>query len=374
MEAIEEQIVLDDVDETKSVIEEGSETAAERLNPSESMDIGEALPRNGTESLIKSGFLATTSETVLNQIISTFIDATSNEALKIVICGSCARETCTEDSEEILLEDIPNKHQLIPHIPHAAHRLVDGLLIHASALVSSKETMNLCNGCRNQLKKNLRPPLSLSNGMWVGDIPRELQNLTLPERLLVAKYYPSAYIVKLYPKQKNASTWDQTQMHSGLKGNVSTYRLDSRQISHMIDGTILPPPAKILSATIGITFVGPKGVRESAMPAMFRVRRWRVRDGLLWLKVNNPLYEDIVISEERLLELPEDGIPDELTMTAKHNPDVKALERENEGYVPIDAAEEMGPEGWFVLNILRKKKNSRRSLQNLIMQCFMKQD
>lgn len=29
MEAIEEQIVLDDVDETKSVIEEGSETAAE---------------------------------------------------------------------------------------------------------------------------------------------------------------------------------------------------------------------------------------------------------------------------------------------------------------------------------------------------------
>lgn len=284
------------------------------------MDIGEALPRNGTESLIESGFLATTSETVLNQIISTFIDATSNEALKIVICGSCARETCTEDSKEILLEDIPNKHQLIPHIPHAAHRLVDGLLIHASALVSSKETMNLCNGCRNQLKKNLRPPLSLSNGMWVGDIPRELQNLTLPERLLVAKYYPSAYIVKLYPKQKNASTWDQTQMHSGLKGNVSTYRLDSRQISHMIDGTILPPPAKILSATIGITFVGPKGVRESAMPAMFRVRRWRVRDGLLWLKVNNPLYEDIVISEERLLELPEDGIPDELTMMAKHNP------------------------------------------------------
>ena len=31
----------------------------------------------------------------------------------------------------------------------------------------------------------------------------------------------------------------------------------------MIDGRLFPPPAKILSATIGITFVGQKGLRES---------------------------------------------------------------------------------------------------------------
>jgi hypothetical protein len=134
-------------------------------------------------------------------------------------------------------------------------------------------------------------------------------------------------------------------MHSGLKGNVSTYRLDPHQVAHLIDGTSFPPSAKIFSATIGITFVGPKGLRESTMPAMFRVRRWRVREALLWLKVNNPLYLDIEISEERLLELPEDGIPDELVMTAKHSTDIKALERESESYVPIDAADEVGSEG-----------------------------
>jgi uncharacterized protein DUF6570 len=134
-------------------------------------------------------------------------------------------------------------------------------------------------------------------------------------------------------------------MHSGLKGNVSTYRLDPRQIAHLIDGTSFPPPAKILTATIGITFVGPKGLRESTMPAMFRVRRWRVRDGLLWLKANNPLYSDIKISEERLLELPEDGVPEELLMIARHSMDTQALERETEGYVPTDAADDMGTEG-----------------------------
>ena len=311
------------------------------------MEFARGLLNDRTEHIIGSGFLATTSQNDLNKIISSFIEATSNEALKIVVCGSCARETGIDECEEIQLEDIPNKHQLIPHVPHAAHQLVNGLLIHGSALGLSNQTMYLCNGCRNQLIKDVRPSLSLGNGMWVGDIPRELQNFTLPERLLVAKYYPCAYIVKLFPKQKNASTWDRSQLHSGLKGNVSTYRLDSRKIAHMIDGTILPPPAKILSATIGITFVGPKGLRESMMPAIFRVRRWRVREGLLWLKGNNPLYQDIEISEENLLELPEDGIPDELLMTAKHNTDTKALDKESEGYVPIDGEDDMGSEGKF---------------------------
>ena len=61
-------------------------------------------------------------------------------------------------------------------------------------------------------------------------------------------------------------------MYSGLKGNVSTYQLDPRQVASMIIGRLFPPPAKFLSATIGITFVAPMGVRKSTMPAMFRVR------------------------------------------------------------------------------------------------------
>ena len=205
--------------------------------------------------------------------------------------------------------------------------------------------MHLCHECRNQLKAGVRPRLSLSNGMWIGEVPRQLQNLTLPERLLLSKYFPSAYIIKLFPKHKNASTWDRGQMHSALRGNVSTYRLDTRQVAGMIDGTIFPPPSKILSAIIGIAFVGPKGLRESTMPAMFRVRRWRVREALKWLKANNPLYSDIEVSETRLSELPEDGIPDELTMTAKHSEDLEAVEKEQGGYVPTDAADDVDFEG-----------------------------
>ena len=63
--------------------------------------------------------------------------------------------------------------------------------------------------------------------MWLGDVPAQLDNLTLPERLLtvlLAKYFPSAYtsIVKLFPKHYNARSWDRSQIRSALIGNVST--------------------------------------------------------------------------------------------------------------------------------------------------------
>ena len=299
------------------------------------------MPTKGAETtiaeqLVASNFMDIPSQETLNNIISRFIDATGNQALKTVACGSCAREMDVEDCDEMPLEDIPNKHHLIPNTPHHAHKLVFGLLIYTPALGMSGQTVHLCHECRNYLKKDKRPRLSLSNDMWIGDVPPQLQNLTLPERLLLAKYFPAAYVVKLFPKHKNSFNWDRSHMYSGLKGNVSTYRLDLRQVASMIDGRLFPPPAKILSATIGVTFVGPKGIRESTMPAMFRVRRWRVREALMWLKANNPLYSDIEISEERLSQLPEDGVPEEIFMTAKHSTDIESVEKEHGSYVPTD--------------------------------------
>ena len=76
-----------------------------------------------------------------------------------------------------------------------------------------------------------------------------------------------------------------------------------------------------------------------------------MRQALLWLKANNPLYSDIEISEERLLELPEDGIPEELMITAKHSADAEAVERENRGYVLTDTADDMEFEGQYSLDL-----------------------
>jgi hypothetical protein len=178
--------------------------------------------------------------------------------------------------------------------------------------------------------------MALANGMWIGNVPHELSVLTLPERVLIARYFPAAYIVKLYPLKKGSKTWPANTMNKGIRGNVSTYRLNTEDISGLIHPFVMPPPACILSATIGVTFVGPKDVPEKTMPHFLTVRRKRVAAALQWLKQHNPLYEKVVVSEERLQELPEDGVPDEILNVTKYSADVTLLEMESAGYVPVD--------------------------------------
>ncbi|PPQ73393.1 hypothetical protein CVT25_004618, partial [Psilocybe cyanescens] len=294
------------------------------------------------EEVIQSDFLSAPTTDTLKERLGLFIDATSNEALRRRTCGSCARDRPEEDLREKDLDEIPNKELLAPTTPHPAHVLMDGMLVHGDSVINDGNTLIICSECYNSLKTEKRPKFSLGNDLWIGDVPKELQDLTLPERMLIAVYFPAAYIVKLFPKQKGAQAWDRAQMHNGLRGNVSTYRLNPNQVTSMLEGGLktYPRPPKILPATIGVTFVGPKGLPESSMPTMFRVRRRRVRDALRWLKINNTLYADITISEENLTLLPEDGIPEELIMTAKHSADIEAVEREHSGYVPEDAADE----------------------------------
>ncbi|KAM6501892.1 hypothetical protein JOM56_001869, partial [Amanita muscaria] len=194
----------------------------------------------------------------------------------------------------------------------------------------------LCADCLVKLRAGRTPPLSLANAMWIGKVPLCLSILTLPEQILIAKYYVAAWIVKLYPKQIGSAFWDQRGMHKGFRGNISTYRLDPSQVADLVDGRTLPPSPTILTVMIGITFVTPKGRPEPTMPDTFRVRRERVREALQWLKKNNPLYANIVISDENLNALPVDGVPNELTETAQVSNEVEMVGSEHGGYVPSE--------------------------------------
>ena len=231
--------------------------------------------------------------------------------------------------------------RLAPAKRHRAHVLTDGMLLHRS--VHSFPTQPglapqayVCSSCADTLKRHATPALSLANGMWIGDIPLVLRVLTLPERILVARYFPAAYIVKLYPMKKGARSWSVHGFHSGLRGNVSTYCLNTDDIVAMTDTQIMPPSSAILAATIGVTFVGPRNLPQKTMPGFLHVNRHRVHDALLWLKQNNPIYRDIVISSSRLEQLPLHGVPLEISLTAKHCDDTARLAEEMDGYVPED--------------------------------------
>ena len=167
--------------------------------------------------------------------------------------------------------------------------------------------------------------------MWIGEVPFELASLSIPEQILIARHYPVAYIVKMYPKRKGARS-----LNSGIRGNVSTYRLDVGEIADMVGDSIMPPPTRIFASTIGVTIVGPKNMPEKTMPGFLRVRRQWVRDALTWLEANNPFYANINISEERLGQVEEDSVPLEIMRTVRHSDDVEEVERERAGCVPDD--------------------------------------
>ncbi|KAF8799236.1 hypothetical protein BYT27DRAFT_7228034 [Phlegmacium glaucopus] len=244
--------------------------------------------------------------------IAEFIDRTNNAALATGVCAVCAREIGVKDMAIHRLDSIPNHHHLTPTERHPCHHIFNGMLLHPHG-VNSDEDANMCLDCTRALNADKTPMFTLANGLWIGDIPHELEVLTLLERILIAKFFPAAYIIKLYPKKTGACRWDNCQMYSRLRGNV-------------------------LAATIGITFIGPKNLPEKTLPNMFK-------SVLEWLKENNPLYEDITISMSRLGQLPEDNIPYELLARAKCLTDVTTLYAEQEGYVPSQEVIDENDEG-----------------------------
>jgi hypothetical protein len=284
-------------------------------------------------ALDHSLFMKVPSKDALDAIIGDFIDRTGNTAMAMGVCAVCAREMSKRSLTVFRLDSVPNPNRLKPAVAHPAHDMFNDMLLHPTGL-STPENVNICSECIRALNSDNVPMFALANGLWVGRVPHELAYLTLPERLLIAKYFPAAYIVKLYPKKKGARHWDRRQMYSGLKGNVSTYQLDQGQISSMIDGSIMPQQASVLAATIGITFVGPKNLPDKGLPEMFKVRRVRVHRALEWLKANNPLYSNITISTSRLAALPENDVPIELRATTKLSTNISKLHAEHDGYVP----------------------------------------
>ncbi len=96
------------------------------------------------------------------------------------------------------------------------------------------------------------------------DVDRRCSHRTiLPERILVARYFPAVYIVKLNPKKKGAHTWATADsMHGSLRGNVSTNPLNTEEDIATMTNDQFTSSAGILAATIGVTFVGPRNLPQ----------------------------------------------------------------------------------------------------------------
>ncbi|KAJ3574918.1 hypothetical protein NP233_g1427 [Leucocoprinus birnbaumii] len=283
--------------------------------------------------LLASGFMRPVSAETIRDRHCDYFALVSNDALRRAVCCCCGRRVFTKDLIVVGVAEIPNREILKPAQPHPAHVLHDGILLHRLGF-TDEGTVYICVVCFKHLKKSSMPPLALANGMFIGDIPFELRVLTLAECILVAKYFPAVYIIKMYPCNPTAHYWNNALFNNGLRGNVSSYPLAPEDVHDYVNSNELPPSPRILCATICISFVGPKGNPEKCFPDVVLVRRDRVRAALNWLCRNNPLYADVQISEENLAMLPENGVPEEIVSGAHINTDVSLLAPEIDDYVP----------------------------------------
>ncbi|KAH6888905.1 hypothetical protein BKA70DRAFT_1041779, partial [Coprinopsis sp. MPI-PUGE-AT-0042] len=55
----------------------------------------------------------------------------------------------------------------------------------------------VCSSCVRQLKKSRIPRLALANGLWLGEVPNELSNLTFDEKLPIARVRHNRCVVRV---------------------------------------------------------------------------------------------------------------------------------------------------------------------------------
>lgn len=142
-------------------------------------------------------FLAQPSESCKRRCYADFFQATSAAALRAWVCAVCGRECGPMDEEIVLmkLNEVPNKTRLKPLFPHPGQQLTDGLLLAVEGIRGDEEGLmaEICSLCLRHQENNIRtgpPRLALSNGLWIGNIPAELEVLTFPEQLLISLLYP----------------------------------------------------------------------------------------------------------------------------------------------------------------------------------------
>ena len=154
----------------------------------------------------------------------------------------------------------------------------------------------VCSRCFRDKKSPKK--FSCENSMIPSCVPHELQNLTQIEEMLIARALP---IMRVYIKPGG---------QRGYSGHCINLPQNVKELAMS-----LPRYPKDLAVII----VKAKG-RENTFRDV-TVRKQKVHNALVWLINNNPHYSELLINEDALNSLPENGVPPGL-MTVETDHDI----------------------------------------------------
>ena len=163
-------------------------------------------------------------------------------------------------------------------------------------LKSKPRAPYICSRCSRDKKSPKK--FSCENSMIPSSVPHELQNLTQIEEMLIARALP---IMRVYIKPGG---------QRGFSGHCINLPQNVKELAMS-----LPRYPKDLAVII----VKAKG-RENTFRDV-TVRKQKVHNALVWLINNNPHYSELLINEDALNSLPENGVPPGL-MTVETDDDI----------------------------------------------------
>jgi hypothetical protein len=202
----------------------------------------------------------------------------------------------------------------------------NGIILYPNGL-SQQNNMNmctLCQKCYDALSKGQTPKFSPANDMWLGDVPTELQGLTIPEEKLISLYRHNSCIIKLHSPFHSTTT-----AQAALKGNCISFL---QNVPNIVNS--LPLTLDDLCDTLKVIFVGARPPERIHLRKILTVRKKKIIQALHWLKRHNVLYRNIEINLKNIAQLPEDDVPECIMSTMEQKIGDDEIQSERVGYVP----------------------------------------
>lgn len=117
----------------------------------------------------------------------------------------------------------------------------DQALKNISESILDHKYKHICIKCYETLQQGNVPHLALANGLWIGEVPDQLKNLSWTEQLLISKVIQNKCVVRV----------SKSRMHK-MTVNVICQAVPMSKIY-----SVLPPKRENLDDVLAFLYLGP---------------------------------------------------------------------------------------------------------------------
>ena len=200
-----------------------------------------------------------------------------------------------------------------------------------------KNHIRACNSCLQRLRHREDISAHRFAATSMGEVPKEISDLSCIEQMLIARAIPRGHFVRLKPGAGAPETG-----HMGLVGNTATLPTNAAE-------KLAERLPRAIADVSGYISVIAKNTQDVKAWRGFQIRRGFVLRALEWLRDHNPAYSDVEIVGHMVKALPENEVFNIQLHNCVVTEDSKGSERvlirnepsqpAHEGFIPPDLAD-----------------------------------